>query len=136
MRSPAALIVLLVLQCACARHQPFLYGSYKITGQAGRLTVAPSATLEIAHPNIYTFCEAGRCTRGKLELLPVPDPAHGRVTFMGAQMEAFVLALSLAAYGPGEPEWRRRPQGQLDYTSDLLGTEIPLGVGDLAFVKQ
>ena len=133
-----SLAVILLFAAGCAHDKPNLYGSYEIVGQAGGVSAAPVATLEIVRPDRYSFCQAGHCSAGKYTLLPIPSAAHGRITFAGAQVEDFVLGVSAAAYGQSDVARQRGKQGfiDLDYTLSKSGTEIQLGVGDIAFIKR
>lgn len=137
--SNVALIVLL-LATGCAPRSGTgdvgIYGVYQVAGTAGDVT-PPPATLEVSRSSRYRFCRATRCVGGRwsLQLLKAGD---GRITFHGADVEAYVLALSTAAEGRSEIDERRGIQGavDLDWSSGPSGTQIPLYIGDIAFVKR
>jgi hypothetical protein len=132
------LVAMLLLAAGCAPEEASLYGSYRLVGQAGNVTSADPATLEITRPHQYTFCLLDRCETGKFDLLQVPSARDGRITLVGKYVEGYVFALSERAYGPDEIGQRRGTQNSidLDYRVARFETRIKLGIGDIMFVKQ
>lgn len=132
------LLALVLATGGCAHRDDGLYGSYAIAGEAGGVQPPAPATLEITRPDRYRFCHAERCASGTFRLLPVPNAAEGRITLVGAAVETYVRSVSKAAYGESDIDRQRGTQGlvDLDYRTDGAGATIPLGVGDIAFVRR
>lgn len=111
-----------------------LYGSYAARGPD--FDAIPGVTLEIARPNHYTFCRAGRCAAGTW-LVQREGACNGRITFKGPTVESFVRELDTAS--GADPFWKQRGMWNeidLDYRVCPDDAWITLGTGDAAFVKR
>lgn len=133
--SVAALALLLLANCAHGDGAATLFGAYSARGPA--MDAMPGVTLEIARPDRYRFCAAGRCDAGKWAIQP-EGACGGRITLFGPAPEALVRSLAIAAVGR-DPMWEQRGtqnEIDLDYRACRGATEIVLGTGDAAFVKR
>lgn len=124
------------LLAGCAHGERALYGAY-VAHDMGLEHFDPPVTLTLAQSHRYRFCVGQRCDEGRWFIRRYGD-AGNRLVFQGRGLEAWMRAFLAKSYGPASFPQGAHPQGEIetDFGAGPMGTQITLGAGDAAFVKE